>query len=204
MGKAITFAQQKGGSGKTTLLAHLAHAWLLQGKKVAVIDLDPQGSLTRWLALGGLPALTQVDSRDYRAGSDIRSAATTHDLVLIDCPGNASSLLDAALRVSDLVVVPCQPTAMDIWATEAVLAMARAEGTASAVVLNRIAPRGSAADNALTVLVQSGARVMSSRIGNRIAFANGLVRGSTALASPGSSAAAEIEALRRELETLLG
>ena len=47
MGYAITFAQQKGGAGKTTVLAHLAAAWAGAGRDVAIIDLDPQRSLTR-------------------------------------------------------------------------------------------------------------------------------------------------------------
>ena len=55
MGHAITFAQQKGGAGKTTVLAHLAAAWAAAGRQVAVMDLDPQQSLTRWAGLQGRP-----------------------------------------------------------------------------------------------------------------------------------------------------
>ena len=47
-GKVLTIAQQKGGSGKTTLAVNLAQAYVAQGKSVAVLDTDPQGSLGRW------------------------------------------------------------------------------------------------------------------------------------------------------------
>ncbi|HYE43147.1 MAG TPA: ParA family protein, partial [Caulobacteraceae bacterium] len=47
-GKVFTVAQQKGGAGKTTLVAHLAIAWMQLGYKVATVDIDPQGSLSRW------------------------------------------------------------------------------------------------------------------------------------------------------------
>src|SRR5258708_29275197 len=47
-GLVITLAQQKGGSGKTTIAAHLAVAFLLARKSVAVLDIDPQGSLGEW------------------------------------------------------------------------------------------------------------------------------------------------------------
>ena len=57
MGQAITFAQQKGGAGKTTVLAHLAAAWAGAGRDVAVIDLDPQRSLTRWTEIRADPAI---------------------------------------------------------------------------------------------------------------------------------------------------
>ena len=47
-GKVLTLAQQKGGAGKTTLVAQLAVAFGARGKSVALVDIDPQGSLTRW------------------------------------------------------------------------------------------------------------------------------------------------------------
>ena len=50
MGKVIAFSNQKGGSGKSTLSANLAVLWSNSGYKVAVIDADPQKSLTYWLS----------------------------------------------------------------------------------------------------------------------------------------------------------
>ena len=47
-GRIVTLAQQKGGSGKTTLAAHLAVAFARGGLSVAVLDVDPQGSLGEW------------------------------------------------------------------------------------------------------------------------------------------------------------
>jgi chromosome partitioning protein len=47
-GIIITLAQQKGGAGKTTVAAHLAVAYALAGSSVAVLDVDPQGSLGEW------------------------------------------------------------------------------------------------------------------------------------------------------------
>ena len=48
VGKVLTLAQQKGGAGKTTLVAQLAVAFMAGGRSVALVDIDPQGSLTRW------------------------------------------------------------------------------------------------------------------------------------------------------------
>lgn len=46
--KIVTIAQQKGGAGKTTMAAQLAVAYARAGKRVGLIDIDPQGSLATW------------------------------------------------------------------------------------------------------------------------------------------------------------
>ena len=51
MGTIIAFANQKGGVGKTTSTLNIAAAMGSAGKKVAVVDLDPQGHLTRSMGL---------------------------------------------------------------------------------------------------------------------------------------------------------
>ena len=40
----------KGGSGKTTISTNLASYYALKGLKVTLVDLDPQGSSSKWLA----------------------------------------------------------------------------------------------------------------------------------------------------------
>ena len=46
MGKVIAVANQKGGSGKTTTVRSLAAALAERGRRVLIVDMDPQGSLT--------------------------------------------------------------------------------------------------------------------------------------------------------------
>jgi chromosome partitioning protein len=204
MGKAVTFAQQKGGCGKTTALAHLATAWALAGRSVAIIDLDAQGSLTRWAAMRADPGIAVIETRDYRASSDIKSARKAHDYVLIDCPGAASSLLDSVIRDSDLIVAPCQPSAMDVWALSSVIEAARKARTELRILLNRVPPRHGSIEEVLGLLGDSRALLLATQFGNRIAFSQALLSGATANETqPRSTAAAEVAGLRAELTALL-
>jgi len=204
MGHVITFAQQKGGAGKTTLLAHLAAAWAEAGRTVAVMDLDPQRSLTRWAGLRADPAIEVLESKDYRAGSDIRAARRTYDFVLVDCPGAATSLLENVIRESDLVLAPCQPSGMDVWALETVIETAAKLKRPLRIVLNRMPPRLASLDEVLTALGPSRALLLATQLGNRNAFSKAMLGGRTAPEVSGRSmAAAEIYGLRAELGALL-
>ncbi len=204
MGHKITFAQQKGGAGKTTVLAHLAAAWSGDGRTVALIDLDPQRSLTRWARLRDDPRIALIESKDYRASSDIKTAARDHDFVLVDCPGAASNLLENAIRESDLVIAPCQPSVMDVWATESVLATAAKLRVPVRILLNRMPPRMGALEDVLAALGDNRDKVMETTLGNRVGFSQAVLTGRTApeLARR-SAAAAETAALRAEIEALL-
>ena len=204
MGQAITFAQQKGGAGKTTVLAHLAAAWAEAGRSVAIIDLDPQQSLTRWAKLRADPNIALLESRDYRAGGDIKAARKAHDIVLVDCPGAASSLLESAIRESDLVLAPCQPSVMDVWALASVLETARKLKRPVRILLNRMPPRLGSLEEVLAALGDARALLLATQLGNRNAFSQAMLTGRTAPeVSPRSTAAAETYGLRAELAALL-
>jgi chromosome partitioning protein len=204
MGHVITLAQQKGGAGKTTVLAHLAAAWTEAGRTVALIDLDPQQSATRWARLRADPQIATVESKDYRAGSDIRAAKRSHDFVLVDCPGAASTLLENAMRESDIVLAPCQPSVMDVWATASVIETTRKLKRPLRIVINRVPARHGSVEEVVAALGPAQSSLLATRLGNRVAFSQAMLTGRTAPElSRRSAAAAEIEALRAEVEALL-
>src|SRR4051812_6334711 len=55
MAQTIAVVGRKGGIGKTTVAVHLAGELATQGRRVALIDADPQGSANQWAAPGRLP-----------------------------------------------------------------------------------------------------------------------------------------------------
>lgn len=194
MANIITFAQQKGGAGKTTLLTQLA-AHLVANKRVALIDLDPQKTLTGWMderiRRTGDADMDLIESSEWRIGVDLKKAARDADVILIDCPGTADMMLGKVMRETDIVVVPAQPSAPDVWATRATVRMAMKEGADAYVVLNRVPPRGGAVEEFAAKLVDEGADLLSERLGNRVAFSAAFGKGAGVTETAKSSKAAE-------------
>ena len=209
-GLVITIAQRKGGAGKTTLAAQLAVAWAGQGAAVALLDIDPQASLAAWVELrrarrgaagvgfefAALPG--------WRAAQWIEDQARHTDLVVIDCPPHAETEAQIAVRAAALVLIPIQPSPLDLWATAATLKMAREERRPALVVLNRVPPRSGLTDQIATELARSGAPIAATRIGNRVALVRAMSAGLGVIESAGGSpAASEIAALAAEIRVVL-
>lgn len=205
-GTVITIAQQKGGAGKTTLAAHLALAWAAAGKRVAVIDIDPQASLSGWFRLRrerlgeGAAGLEVASITGWRVAAEVERQARRHDLVLVDSPPHAETEARIAVRAATLVLVPVQPSPMDLWATRATLDLARAERVPALIVLNRVPARAALTATMLKEAAALGVPLARTRIGNRVALAAALAAGQGILeAAPKSPAAAEIAALAAEV-----
>ncbi|HUZ73622.1 MAG TPA: ParA family partition ATPase [Stellaceae bacterium] len=201
-GIIITIAQQKGGAGKTTLAAHLALAWAVTGRRVAVVDIDPQGSLHQWFRLrrerrgdaGG--DIDVVAITGWRVSAEVERQARHHDVVLVDSPPHAATEARLAVRAASLVLIPVQPSPMDLWATKATLDLAQTERVPALIVLNRVPPRANLTEAMLAEFLALGAPLARTRVGNRVALAASLAEGKGITeAAPSSLAAAEIAAL---------
>jgi chromosome partitioning protein len=207
----VSIAQQKGGAGKTTLAVQLGIAWLVAGKRIAMLDIDPQASLFTWFNLrrrrlgdqaGGL--VVQGLS-GWRLGGELRRFRQDFDHVLVDSPPHAETDAKTAIRQADLVLLPCQPNALDVWATKATLEFARSERTDALLVLNRVPPRGRAAELIRAEIAAAGWPLAAASLGNRQAFAASVGEGrGVAETAPGSPAAQEAGALAGELLARLG
>jgi len=204
-GKIITVAQQKGGAGKTTLAAQLGVACAAGGRKVALVDIDPQASLgTWWRERNGTDAARHsvevVEVAGYRVGNELTRLKRAFDLVIIDSPPHAETEARLAVRAADLVLVPVQPSPMDIWATQPTIELARSARKPVMVVLNRVPPRGKVVDQMRTRLTESGVPVAATAIGNRVAFAASMLDGAGVVETAARSTAAdEIRALGGEI-----
>lgn len=206
-GSVITIAQQKGGAGKTTLAAHLAVALAQSGRSVAVMDIDPQGSLSAWLEARGEaePAIEGRQITGWRTAGEVERLARDFDLVIVDSPPHAETEARIAVRAADLVLVPVQPSPMDFWATRPTIALAEGEKTDVLVVLNRVPPRAKLADAVIDQMGELAADIAAARVGNRIALAAALMKGrGVTETNRRSLAAEEIDGLATEVLSRLG
>lgn len=212
MARILTVAQQKGGAGKTTLAAHLAVAIAETGKSVAVVDIDPQASLSSWWEMReemGLPAPSNGKGKGslsvhritgWRTANEVEKLARDHDVVVVDSPPHAETEAKIAVRVADLVLVPLQPSPMDFWATQATLDLAKSEKTDALLVLNRVPPRAALTEAMTAKIKEMGAKVAKAQIGNRVALAASLLEGKgVSEYQKRGTAAAEIKALAAEV-----
>ncbi len=202
----VTVAQQKGGAGKTTVAAQLAVAYQRAGKTVALIDIDPQRSLTHWYELRreavGVDdaSLLLREVSGWRIDSELGRLRGDYDIVLIDSPPHAETDAKAAIRASDLTLVPVQPSPVDLWATRATIDLAASESRPVLLVLNRMPPRGRLADTVRGQLSGDGLETAVAALGNRVAYAASLIEGRGVVESdPRAKAADEIRALADEV-----
>lgn len=206
-GHIITIAQQKGGSGKTTLAAHLAVAWARKrGTTVALLDTDPQGSLGEWFEnredrLGEDHAgLTFRTASGWGARREARSMGRNHDLVVIDTPPKSDLDARPAIECANLVVIPIQPSPVDLWATQSTIDLAAKEGANSLLILNRVPPRASLTAEMIDAMGDFESVLAKARLGNRVAFAGAMGDGLTVMEMSGAKKAAdEVEALATEV-----
>jgi chromosome partitioning protein len=134
----ISFANQKGGVGKTTL--SLSAAFEMSKKyNVLMIDADPQSTLDNWLGVRDRPLPKNLSLESIRSAYQKQSSRKPYqwdaskflqtfmntledrhkdfDYVIVDTPPRLTDITRGALGVSNMVIIPCQPSGFDAWAT---------------------------------------------------------------------------------------
>jgi len=125
----VAIVSRKGGTGKTSVAMNLASALAVR-QRVAVLDLDPQGSATRWAewADGGLAF--EVHSFDTGRGvarfkKVLEGLREGTEILILDTPPEVETPTKLALLVADLALIPTAPSALDLWATQEAIKAAR-------------------------------------------------------------------------------
>lgn len=209
MVRIIAVVGRKGGIGKTTLSVHLAGEMSARGRKVVLIDADPQGSAAQWAAPGKLPIPVEhlpVTSDKLKPWVE-RVRAIKADLLILDCPPHLDAALGAALGLADLAILPCGPSGLDMMAMGEVLGVIRAARQhrsggkpAALVVPNRVDRRTAEGREIVDELAKLGEPVGPS-LAYRSAFVRAFNTGDTVgTFASGSAADFEVKALADVVE----
>ncbi len=201
----IALIAQKGGVGKTTIAIHLATAFAAEGRATLILDLDPQASATEWKdhRAAEFPAVLSIQPSRLSKVMDEAKSIATDVLILDTAPHSESTALEAA-RVADLILVPCQPTIMDLRAMSKTVDLLRLVRKPAYAVLNGVPHQGSVADEAAQMIVDSFDLPMApTRFGDRVAYSRCMIAGQAAQEiEPGGKAASEVAQAREWISAL--
>lgn len=117
----VLFGNEKGGVGKSTLTLNIALALKLAGKEVAIVDCDPQATVSSWLQdrrdAGIEPYLPSFQLKG-RCGKEILELKSKYDYLIVDVAGSDGVALREAAVIANLWLVP---TAVDYFDTQALI-----------------------------------------------------------------------------------
>lgn len=204
MGFTIAVVQKQACGGRAMLIAHLARHWAKINQSVGLIDLDNKEHLSKWANANLTTKIFHLRHDAWRLKSSIRRSAARNDITLIDCPTHPGHLFRSVCRESDLILSPCRPNNLDTRSIGSILKIAREERIPSRVILKGVTNRNFNLDKTLIALRSHRAKLLKSKLGNRITFCSGFYHGKVTPSKSASQPAwDEVDLLRQELDELL-
>jgi len=210
MPKVVAILNQKGGVGKTTLAVHIATALARKGRKVLLLDSDPQGSSLDWAAARhGEPLFPVVGLPKSSIHKELPSLAKDYDVVVIDGPPRVYDVARSAIMASSLVLVPVQPSPYDVWAAKDIIDLLNEAGVykpalQKAFVINRKIVNTAIGRDVAEALSEYPIPVLKTAVCQRVAFAESATQGLTVYElDPDMLASQEMNQLAQEVEELL-
>ncbi|WP_428152305.1 AAA family ATPase [Brevundimonas sp.] len=208
--KTIAVMSRKGGAGKSTLAVHMATAAVAAGKRVMLVDMDPQRSSLEW-------ARERV--ADWPLVMEGRAGAlfTTHraaeregiDLLIVDSRSSADAEASEAARLADLCLIVVRPNFFDLQAVGRTVQLVENLRRPGLFVLNQAPVRRNGAEPRVireAVDYLSEYRIPLAEVGlrQRAAYQNAMWKGLGAQEDqPDSQAAFEINSLWASLNEKL-
>lgn len=190
--RIIAVTSQKGGSGKTTITGHLAvEAARVTGDPVALIDTDPQGSLTDWWneREAEQPLFAQATLSTLENDlTQLKEAGVR--MVFIDTPPAITSAIQTVVNKSDLVIIPTRPSPHDLRAAGKTVDLVERAGKPLVFVVNSATARARLTGEAAIALSQHGT-VAPTILHNRQDFAASMIDGRTVMEANATGKSAE-------------
>lgn len=209
----IAVAGRKGGIGKSTIAGNLAGEFADMGRSVILLDADPQHSLVAWAAQGeGMLAqcVRKIEGGEAAAlRAKTKAAAAEADIVLIDTPPGMPDVIYQAAMVSDLVLLPCGPSPLDMFPLKESVAIAlkaraarRSKKPRIRLVPSKVTMNTNLGRNLQSSLEEMGKKVLPG-ICQRVVVAEAVMKGLTVREyAPNSVSAEEFRTLAKMVDRL--
>ena len=205
--KILALLNEKGG--KSTLSQNIAVCLHRQGKRVILVDADPQGTTRDWRSASpenaNLPNVIALDRPEML----ISLKSIDADIAIIDTPAKAEKMTASVIRFADAALIVIQPSGADIWASAAAVSLIQQKiAVGGNIIAAFLTNRASGSTNLSRDVLSGewneyGIEQLETTIGNRVAFAQALTDGLSIYDTSDRSGKAEMDLLVAELEKKL-
>jgi chromosome partitioning protein len=159
---------------------------LWKDAKVLIVDADPQGTARDWHEEGGHKLIDLIVLDRKQTLHNLGKMDLDYDYIFIDTPGRVSEISTTAVVISDVVLVPIQPSPYDIWAAADTLEVVKQRQEITngiqpigRFVLNRCIPNTNIEKDAKEYLHKSAFPHFNTCIFQRVVYAESGAQGKT-------------------------
>lgn len=192
--QVIAVIAQKGGVGKSMLARSLAVQGLIDGRKTAILDADPQGTVVSWGRRRSMAAPTVIELGSGTLPREIEALRELGaELVVIDTPPHAQPIISVAASSADALLLITGPYPEDLEQVGVAAGITQALRKPAGIILNKTPAKAHAIILARTALTAFQMPVCPTALTNLVSHPYASAEGLTAQErEPRGRAAAEV------------
>lgn len=207
----ISVTSLKGGVGKSTIAQNLAVCFAHNKYSVCIVDVDVNQSSMRWSGLRdeSLPAVPVYGLTDgAELAKNVRHLSQNYEIIVIDGTPSLGQVSSKIILLADLLIIPIQPSGLDVWATEKFLeryhdAVEQKEQSIPASFLINQNQTTNLSKEVREVLESTDIPVLENSIRTRIAYREAVIKGVGVFEYKDDKAKQEIAEIFKEITLII-